>query len=102
MARLHSAVNKVSPQMQQRPAPQPQPEPEQRPRFGINSLINRMTGHAAETPDRAAPQPSRQQPPVRGQAPQGHAQQARANPAEAHDPEQERIEIPAFLRRQAN
>jgi cell division protein FtsZ len=100
MARLHHAVNKAAPHQQQRPAPQP--EPESRPRFGINSLINRMTGHAPDTQDRAAPPPARQQPPVRAQAPQGYAQQARANPAEAPDPDQERIEIPAFLRRQAN
>ncbi|MFU8881926.1 MAG: cell division protein FtsZ [Rhodobacterales bacterium] len=102
MARLHHAVNKAAPQAQPRPAPQP--EAEQRPRFGINSLINRMTGHAPEGQDRAqAQQPARQQPPVRAQqAPQGHAQQARSHPAEASDQEQDRIEIPAFLRRQAN
>jgi len=60
---------------------------EQRPRFGINSLINRMTGHSQEDPHRR-PQP---QPPV-------HAHQG----AEDFDPERERVEIPAFLRRQAN
>ncbi|MGR3700812.1 MAG: cell division protein FtsZ [Paracoccaceae bacterium] len=103
MARLHHAVNKAAPQAQRPVAqPQPQPEPESRARFGINSLINRMTGHAPETQERAPAQPPRQQPPVRAQAPQGYAQQARANPAEANDPDQERIEIPAFLRRQAN
>jgi cell division protein FtsZ len=103
LARLHQAVNKAAPQ-NQRPAAQAQPqaEPEQRARFGINSLINRMTGHAPEQQERAPAQPPRQQPPVRGQAPQGYAQQARANPNEATDPDQERIEIPAFLRRQAN
>ncbi|ETX28217.1 cell division protein FtsZ [Roseivivax isoporae] len=60
-------------------------------RFGINSLINRMTGHAHEGPAQAA----RRQPPV---------QSARPEPVrdEAPDPDQERIEIPAFLRRQAN
>jgi cell division protein FtsZ len=103
MARLHQAVNKAAPQTQRPVAPQqPQPEAEQRPRFGINSLINRMTGHAPEAQERAPAQPPRQQPPVRGQAPQGYAQQARVNPSEAPDPDQERIEIPAFLRRQAN
>jgi cell division protein FtsZ len=64
---------------------------EEKPRFGINSLINRMTGHSQETP--AAPAP-RQQPNLQ-------AAPAPA-PAEEADPEQERIEIPAFLRRQAN
>ena len=63
--------------------------------FGINSLINRMTGHAADTP---APAP-RQQPVVRQATPQSGAA---AQPSEAQDPEQDRIEIPAFLRRQAN
>ncbi|MCD1626465.1 cell division protein FtsZ [Seohaeicola saemankumensis] len=101
LARLQHAVNKAAPQTQ-RPVAQPQQEPEQRARFGINSLINRMTGHATEAQDRPAAQPARQQPPVRAQAPQGYAQQARTNPAEAQDPDQERIEIPAFLRRQAN
>jgi cell division protein FtsZ len=70
----------------------------EKPRFGINSLINRMTGHAAEEAARGAA-PARQQPQV-------HAQQPAAAPAyEAEseaDPEQERIDIPAFLRRQAN
>ncbi|MEO0989388.1 MAG: cell division protein FtsZ [Pseudomonadota bacterium] len=60
-------------------------------RFGINSLIGRMTGHQGEAPGGAP----RQQPPVRG------AGQPRVQEEEA-DPEQERIEIPAFLRRQAN
>ncbi|MBC7156081.1 MAG: cell division protein FtsZ, partial [Rhodobacteraceae bacterium] len=58
-------------------------------RFGINSLINRMTGHPGELP--------RQQPPL-----QRGPQQAAPYDDEATDPDQERIEIPAFLRRQAN
>ena len=65
-----------------------------RPRFGINSLINRMTGHGQDgTPAPAA----RQQPQVQT----GHAAPA-SQPVADVDPEQERIEIPAFLRRQAN
>ncbi len=59
---------------------------EAKARFGINSLINRMTGHAPET----APT-TRQQPPV-----------AAYRDAADVDPDQEKIEIPAFLRRQAN
>ncbi len=64
-----------------------------KPRFGINSLINRMTGHA----ETAQPAPARQQPQVhqRASAPA-------PVPQDNHDPDQERIEIPAFLRRQAN
>ena len=64
------------------------------PRFGFNSLIERMTGHAADTPA------ARQAPPqVQKPAPQVDATAAARKPA---DPDQERIEIPAFLRRQAN
>ncbi|MFP4404341.1 cell division protein FtsZ [Rhodosalinus sp.] len=64
-----------------------------RPRFGINSLINRMTGHEAA---QKAPAP-RRQPPVHGAA-----QSASYDHDDEADPDQERIEIPAFLRRQAN
>ena len=94
LARLHAAVQKAPaagqrPQ-QARPVTATASEEEQRPRFGINSLINRMTGHPHE-------EERRQQPPVRQQP------QMRAFEEEQElDPEQERIEIPAFLRRQAN
>ena len=95
MARLQAAIQR-SPAAQQRPeaaATRPSVQQEaERPRFGINTLINRMTGQAAEP----APQ-ARQQPQVRTQQPQ--AQPAPRTEAEA---EQDRIEIPAFLRRQAN
>ncbi|KIC47032.1 cell division protein FtsZ [Ruegeria sp. ANG-S4] len=98
MQRLQAAVQKV-PSSGQRmrvsqtpePAPQAQPEQEERPRFGFNRLIDRMTGHAADTPA----QPPRQQPAMR-------ASDATAPVQDEVDPDQERIEIPAFLRRQAN
>ncbi len=97
MQRLQAAVQNVPNARQrlaaerpQEPAPQPQVE-EERPRFGFNRLIDRMTGHAADTPS----QPPRQQPAMR-------ATDATAPAAEDVDPDQERIEIPAFLRRQAN
>jgi cell division protein FtsZ len=87
LARLQAAVNRVP-----KPAEQPRQSaraPEQdKPRFGINSLINRMTGAQAETP---APQPSRAQPQVTALRPEQEA-----------EADQDRIEIPAFLRRQAN
>ncbi|SDE51636.1 cell division protein FtsZ [Limimaricola pyoseonensis] len=81
-------------------------EAERQPRFGINSLINRMTGQGeapqggqrAQSPQPAqqpAPRPQPQQQPVQRQAPSWQ------DDGET-DPEQERIEIPAFLRRQAN
>jgi cell division protein FtsZ len=118
MARLRAAAQRSAPAAQQAraaaPAPQPRaaapqyeqpqapaaPHAGERPRFGINSLINRMTGSAegeglprATTPG----QPTRQQPPVQ------RAQGAAApQPRHDADPEHERIEIPAFLRRQAN
>ena len=91
LARLQAAASRARPaagtpqQMEQDPADA------ERPRFGINSLINRMTGQ----PSQEAPARRTQQPPV---------QSAAAAPAaepEA-DGDQERIEIPAFLRRQAN
>ncbi|MCK0138956.1 cell division protein FtsZ [Aliiroseovarius sp. F47248L] len=62
-----------------------------KPRFGINSLINRMTGSGAA----GAEDQARSQPPVQSERP--------AQPqAPAADPEQDKVEIPAFLRRQAN
>ena len=98
LARLQAAVNKAPMQPVQRPmaapqraaAPQPQPQAE-KPRFGINSLINRMTGHGHEgQPQHAAPQ--------RAQAVQPqHSEYEDEAPQD-----QDRIEIPAFLRRQAN
>ena len=89
MERLRAAVSKPNTQAQAQraaaPAPKPAPKPAERPRFGIGSLINRMSGAAAEAV------PGRSQPPVT-----------------AYDDEQDmatdqdRMEIPAFLRRQAN
>jgi cell division protein FtsZ len=91
LQRLQDAVRRA-PTGDRAPAPARTAEPpaERSPRFAINSLINRMTGHPSE----AAPRPSpalRQQPQLR-------------QPVEdrAPSPEQEKIEIPAFLRRQAN
>ncbi|MGR3491803.1 MAG: cell division protein FtsZ [Shimia sp.] len=85
LRRLQQAVSK---QPQAAPAPAPQTE-EEKPRFGINSLIGRMTGGAEEQPaTQARPMPA---PPI---------QTYEAD--EAAEAEQDRIEIPAFLRRQAN
>jgi cell division protein FtsZ len=63
--------------------------------FGIGSLINRMTGHGADTPVERGIPPMRQQPPSVESASQ-------SQPHSEADSDQERIEIPAFLRRQAN
>ncbi len=101
MARLQAAAAKVPHGGYKRP-PEPRSAPTEvsssggeRPRFGINTLINRMTGHSGDGEANQAPRPARQQPSV--QAPQ--AQRA---PVESYDEEEEQIEIPAFLRRQAN
>ncbi|UWR77315.1 cell division protein FtsZ [Phaeobacter inhibens] len=140
IVRLQAAAQRAQPQqpmqqqvqqphMQQRPsidavqprAPQPQ-QMQQQPaaagqeqrRFGLNSLIHRMTGSAAEGQPAKPQQPTRQQPPVQQspvqQAPmhqpqvahQGQQAAPAAQPQRQANPEQERIEIPAFLRRQAN
>tara|TARA_R110002167_G_scaffold366444_2_gene597194 strand:+ start:54639 stop:56228 length:1590 start_codon:yes stop_codon:yes gene_type:complete len=87
LARLQAAVSKAPGQQPRAPQAHTASEAE-RPRFGINSLINRMTGTGAEPH-----QPSRAQPQVTA---------LRDEPEAQTDPEQERIEIPAFLRRQAN
>jgi cell division protein FtsZ len=109
LARLQAAVSRAPGQPAQRPVAAPAARQAAveapRARFGIGSLINRMAGHAdsgnegrndarsegrVERPSHQ-PQASRQQPPVT---------------AYDDEPElsadQERIEIPAFLRRQAN
>ena len=104
MARLRSAVDNAPGARQQQQARAPREEPRgessERSRFGINSLINRMTGHGNDGGGSGAArgaQASRQQPPVQGQR-----AQAQSHYEDEADPDQERIEIPAFLRRQAN
>jgi len=89
LARLQAAVSRVpNAQSPQQAAVSAAPTEADKPRFGINSLINRMTGAQA---DGAPQQPARAQPqvtPLRHEEEQGD--------------DQEKIEIPAFLRRQAN
>ena len=95
LARLRAASQKVEKQPVQALRSEQTASAGDKPRFGINSLINKMTG--AQEPG----QTPRQQPPVQNQtAASAHAPAPK--PAEAVDPDQERIEIPAFLRRQAN
>jgi cell division protein FtsZ len=107
LARLRAAIDRkpAAPVAPPRAEPVAQPAADARGgRFGINSLINRMTGHAGEP----APAPAVQRTPPAGPVRQdryGHAApqpQGYAEDAEPHDAERERIEIPAFLRRQAN
>ena len=96
MQRLQAAVGKAASQQQQprneaAAAAKPAAGEERQQRFGINSLINRMTGHNAAS---EAPRPARQQPQVQSAPTQQAAPRV-------HE-EDEQIEIPAFLRRQAN
>ena len=105
LARLQAAVAKTpssaparpslagqAPQMARPAAPAPRPsleKPAEKPRFGIGSLIGRMAG-SLESGDRApAPRP-------RPAAPTGYDDEQ--DLSSDHD----KIEIPAFLRRQAN
>jgi cell division protein FtsZ len=62
-----------------------------KPRFGIGSLINRMAGHLEATTAPIPAPTSRTQPPVTA-----------FDDEHEIDNDQDRIEIPAFLRRQAN
>ncbi len=89
MARLQAAVQRV-PHNVARPAVPAAPHESavDKARIGINTLINRMTGSAGEGQPTTPP---RIQPSVES-----------VETEDEHDPEQERIEIPAFLRRQAN
>jgi len=93
LARLQAAVTKTPRATQEQPAarkPAAAPAAD-KARFGIGTLINRMAGHGHDSGAERSAQVARQQPPVHGYEDENEL-----------DPEQERIEIPAFLRRQAN
>jgi len=97
LARLKAAVGKSVAAAEPRSyaAPQAHDHGSDKPRFGgLNTLINRMTGHAAD------PQPAPRATPAVRQPPAVHGTQDTARGDGS--PDQERIEIPAFLRRQAN
>jgi cell division protein FtsZ len=102
LARLKAAIGKSAPSVSPKPeaaepaavAPQPAPEPAPATgRLSIGSLIGRMAGQSEPAP---APTPRAQ--PSLGARPRVESYEESAE----LDPEQERIEIPAFLRRQAN
>ena len=104
IARLHNAVHKqpesVAPRQQPQARPQPAPQAPAAPaergsRFGLGSLITRMSGGSHEAP---APH-TRATPPVQAQAP---APRQTYDDDQTYRASQDRIEIPAFLRRQAN
>ena len=102
LARLQAAVSKnpgaqrgATPMQRAMPGPlaqQPAAKVTERPRFGIGTLINRMAGHLeTQGSERNVPPAPRQQPPVTSYDDEPEL-----------SADQERIEIPAFLRRQAN
>jgi cell division protein FtsZ len=99
LARLRAAIQKDKPREAAPAETAQRAEPTDahgKPRFGINSLINRMTGHAEE----GGAAPERRQPTMT-QAPRPAMTRPTYDDGGV-DPDQERIEIPAFLRRQAN
>ncbi len=89
LRRLRAAVAKV-PVVEEEPQVEEEPAAEVPGRFAINNLINRMTGHGPNSEAAAA----RRQPPL-------HEQEAQTY-EDINDEELDRVEIPAFLRRQAN
>ena len=91
MTRLRNAVEKSAPAAAAPATGEHQPE---QSRFG--RLITRMTGHAADTPgESVAPAAPRTQPTM-------YNPDAGSAAQKLEEGEQDRIEIPAFLRRQAN
>jgi len=95
MARMRAAVTHQREATEAAaPAAQPQQAEPRKAGFSVNSLIGRMTGNSAP-----AEQP---QQPARRQQPTMQAQRPAPMPQAEAEPEDDRIEIPAFLRRQAN
>ncbi|SFD54395.1 cell division protein FtsZ [Roseivivax sediminis] len=102
-ARTQAPAGRAASQPQQQQPQRQQPAPQraaaqsaaehEKTRFGINSLINRMTGHGQEAAPAAAT--ARRQPPVQSRRPEPVQD-------EHVEEDQDKIEIPAFLRRQAN
>lgn len=89
LRRLRAAVAKV-PEVEEEPEVEIAPVVETQGRFAINNLINRMTGHGPNTDVPA----TRRQPPLHNQSSETYE--------DINEEEQDRVEIPAFLRRQAN
>jgi cell division protein FtsZ len=90
LARLRTAVSSTR-NIAAPARPQAPTEHGEKRGFGINSLIGRMTGHPQDQAEAPREQP-RQSPRL----------SVSDHEAEAVDPEMEKVEIPAFLRRQAN
>ena len=96
MARLRKAVQNSPGYGDAVPGMEEENSDTDRPRFGIGSLINRMSGQDTDKKVQAA-----QKQPTAPVAPPSMRQEE-VEQDEITDPEKERIEVPAFLRRQAN
>ncbi len=90
MTRLQAAVQNAP---SAAPASQAEPAAPEPSRF--SKLMIRMTGHTGEAPTERGAQPARRSPPV-------YQPDPGAQPQNTSDAQEDRIEIPAFLRRQAN
>jgi len=96
MTRLQEAVRNAPNRLQQSMSRVDDvPADTDRSRFGINSLINRMTGQTGDSAEK--PVATRRHPTSQQAEPEFEPE-----PEQGVDPDQDRIEIPAFLRRQAN
>ena len=94
LSRLQAAVQNAPNRLQKSMNRVNEPPSRSEPRgFGINSLINRMTRQKSELSGGASTAHSK---------PKAESTEPEFEPEPGVDPDQERIEIPAFLRRQAN
>lgn len=100
IARLQAALSRGQQPAPRGPVAQAQPArnaapaakpAESRPRFGIGGLISRMAGGGQSEAPQERPSAGRAQPPVTAY-----------DDEQEHSSDNDRIEIPAFLRRQAN
>ena len=95
MERLRNAVQK-SPENKSRQLQRDEDQDQaERPRFGIGSLINRMSGNDSDKINSLGSRQSKDALPV-------SEHKETETESDSLDAEQERIEVPAFLRRQAN
>jgi len=103
LSRLRAAVqNRPEPAVSRESESEGSAAGDKHPRFALNNLINRMTGTTARDVNTAP----RSQPPVKAAVPSATvsapvAQQV-TDQDSYEDDERDRVEIPAFLRRQAN
>ncbi|MEX0969140.1 MAG: cell division protein FtsZ [Paracoccaceae bacterium] len=104
LLRLRAAVqNRPDPTASQQPEGGGSSGGEKHPRFALNNLINRMTGGVQRDERSTAQQPVRApMPTATVSAPAAPAAPQVNDQSSYEDDERERVEIPAFLRRQAN